>query len=116
MCKRFVVSNNTICWVSDQKVFTSGSKSKASLEKTHIYEIFALAHMARYIPGKTYQCNNWYKLAPFLNTKLHSAKLERNIKSMEVESAFQLLSSIGQIIDEIVSPMNKNTETEESNK
>ncbi len=103
MCKRMVLSINTMQNFDEDHVYRSGLHPKAVAERTMLYELFALFGTSGVQCGQTFAKKILWDAKP--TTDLTNSKLERNMREYTNDDAFKLLSSVAQIFDEIVRPV-----------
>lgn len=98
---------------TEQVVYQTGAKPKASAKKTLIYEMFAFLGTSKYFPGRKFHRFFVCNVIPHLKTKLTDEKIEARMRGKKDDLAYEFLSSIGQIMDDIELALNR-TESEEA--
>lgn len=108
MSKRFVQAINKMEEDNTtQKVYRTGASPRRLQERKMIYEIFMLMGTHEYVPGRKFTRRSISDLK--LKTKLVDVRRSRTKKKGHIhDSAFQLLSSIGQVMDDVALIKEKN--------
>ena len=102
-CKHSILTLHSKKTEITQTVYRSGSKPKCVAEKRLVYETLALLNTVVYISGRTFTHAFVYAVKSLVTTNIVNKIIENNIhmcKDQE-DDAFTLLSSIGQILNEV---------------
>ena len=102
MCKRMVLSVGTNTKYQSSHVYRSGSTPKIIAEKVKIYEIFTLLRTSHVTPLRRFKKDRVWNAMMKSTTILKNSKLESQMNDYTNDQAFQFLSSVGQILDELV--------------
>ena len=93
-------------------VYRSGCTPKIIAERTKIFEIFTLLGTSHIMPCRQFNSNRVWNVIDKATTSLVDSKLNKQMKDYTNEQTFELLSSIGQILDELVFPKDREEEEE----
>ena len=104
MCKRMVLEINSFSSYSSKNVYRSGSTPRRVAERTMVYEIFTHLKASVECPLRQFKRDFVSSCVKLVKTKLIDKKLEAQIKDYTNDQAFQFLSSVGQILDEMSNP------------
>ena len=66
-----------------------------------------------FTPGREFERNRAWNVIDKTRITLHDAKLTKNTTEYTNDQAFQFLSSVGQILDELIFPKDKANDDEE---
>ena len=108
MCKRFILQLKSL---NSQKKRPSAARSAKEVpairEKIFIYQLFAKLGTEKIVPGRLLKPNMVELVARTMKVDLKEGKLEDAISGNKDDEAYQLLSSIGQILDQPEDPENE---------
>ena len=93
-------------------VYRSGSTPKIIAEKVKIYEIFTLLRTSHVTPLRQFKKDRVWNAMEKSTTILKNSKLESQMNDYSNDQAFQFLSSVGQILEEMVFPKEKEDDSE----
>ena len=105
MCKRFVLTVNSLTVTNTNLVYKSGSKPFYSPEKKRLYELLNCVMKSKIIPGRKMNRKLLWRWVNKLTTPLKDGRVEgRRISSNALDTACQMLNSVGQVLDDILVP------------
>ena len=113
MCKRMVLCISSHTSFKASHVYQSGSTPKLIKECTKVYEILTMLETSVITCGREFEKNRVWNVIDKTSTALHDAKLTKNATEYTNDQAFQFLSSVGQILDELVFPKDKADDEDE---
>ena len=109
MCKRMLLTLHNLNGVDvEAKVYRSGSSPRCLAERKMIYEVFGLLKTSQVISQRRYKKHIVW--ATKSTVDLTDSKLESEMRGNESDEAYRLLSTIGQILDDVVLPLDNDSD------
>ena len=93
---------NTNIEFDPAQVYQTGSTQKATVESTLIYEIFSCLRPSEVVSGRQFKNSTTHQIKTTYKTDLVNSKMEKNTKAFTNNQVYDFLSSISQILADIV--------------